>query len=128
MGKLSGIISKISGSAGNITFKQRAGETIVSEKVTQVRNPRTTCHRLFCEVDWRALHVQLHEHVVVAERLRLVLEAVVEKRTNTLVHRDDVAPTGASLHLRIGARIANLSYFLRDNGFAHSALECKITG
>ena len=41
MGKLSGIISKISGSAGNVTFKQRSGETIVSEKVTQVRNPRT---------------------------------------------------------------------------------------
>lgn len=41
MGKLTGIISKISGSAGNVTFKQRSGETIVSEKVTQVRNPRT---------------------------------------------------------------------------------------
>ena len=41
MGKLSGIISKISGSAGNVTFKVRNGETIVSEKVTQVRNPRT---------------------------------------------------------------------------------------
>ena len=41
MGKLSGIISKISGSAGNVTFKQRGGETIVSEKVTQIRNPRT---------------------------------------------------------------------------------------
>ena len=41
MGKLSGIISKISGSAGNITFKRRMGETVVSEKVTQVRNPRT---------------------------------------------------------------------------------------
>ena len=41
MGKLQGIISKISGSAGNVTFKQRSGETIVSEKVTSVRNPRT---------------------------------------------------------------------------------------
>ena len=41
MGKLSGIISKISGSAGNVTFKVRNGETIVSEKVTQIRNPRT---------------------------------------------------------------------------------------
>ena len=41
MGKLTGIISKISGSAGNVTFKQRGGETIVSEKVTQIRNPRT---------------------------------------------------------------------------------------
>ena len=41
MGKLTGIISKISGSAGNVTFKQRGGETIVSEKVTAVRNPRT---------------------------------------------------------------------------------------
>ena len=41
MGKLNGIISKISGSAGNITFKRRMGETVVSEKVTQIRNPRT---------------------------------------------------------------------------------------
>ena len=41
MGKLSGIISKISGSAGNITFKRRMGETVVSEKVTQIRIPRT---------------------------------------------------------------------------------------
>lgn len=41
MGKLTGIISKISGSAGNLTFKRRCGETVVSEKVTEVRNPRT---------------------------------------------------------------------------------------
>ena len=41
MGKLSGIISKISGSAGNVTFKVRNGETIVSEKVTHIRNPRS---------------------------------------------------------------------------------------
>ncbi len=41
MGKLNGIISKLSGSAGNITFKRRMGETVVSEKVTQVRNPRS---------------------------------------------------------------------------------------
>ena len=41
MGKLTGIISKISGSAGNLTFKRRMGETVVSEKVTEVRNPRT---------------------------------------------------------------------------------------
>ena len=41
MGKLNGIISKISGSAGNITFKRRMGQTVVSEKVTQIRNPRT---------------------------------------------------------------------------------------
>ena len=41
MGKLSGIISKLSGSAGNITFKRRMGETVVSEKVTHIRNPRS---------------------------------------------------------------------------------------
>jgi hypothetical protein len=41
MGKLSGIISKISGSAGNVTFKVRNGETIVSERVTHIRNPRS---------------------------------------------------------------------------------------
>ena len=41
MGKLNGIISKLSGSAGNITFKRRMGETVVSEKVTHIRNPRS---------------------------------------------------------------------------------------
>ena len=41
MGKLSGIISKIAGSAGNITFRRLNGETVVSEKVTQIRNPRS---------------------------------------------------------------------------------------
>jgi hypothetical protein len=41
MGKLTGIISKISGSAGQLTFKQVNGQTIVSEKVTAVANPRT---------------------------------------------------------------------------------------
>ena len=41
MGKLQGIISKINGSAGNLTFKQVKGQTIVSEKVTTVTNPRT---------------------------------------------------------------------------------------
>ena len=41
MGKLSGIISKINGSAGNITFRRLNGETVVSEKVTQIRNPRS---------------------------------------------------------------------------------------
>ena len=41
MGKLNGIISKINGSAGNLTFKQVKGQTIVSEKVTTVTNPRT---------------------------------------------------------------------------------------
>ena len=41
MGKLSGIISKISGSAGNLTFKSLNGQTVISEKVTHIRNPRT---------------------------------------------------------------------------------------
>ena len=41
MGILNGIISKINGSAGNITFRRLNGETVVSEKVTQIRNPRS---------------------------------------------------------------------------------------
>ena len=41
MGKLSGIISKIAGSAGNLTFRRLNGETVISEKVNEVRNPRT---------------------------------------------------------------------------------------
>ena len=41
MGKLSGIISKINGSAGNLTFRRLNGETVISEKVNEVRNPRT---------------------------------------------------------------------------------------
>ena len=41
MGILNGIISKISGSAGNLTFKSLNGQTVISEKVTRIRNPRT---------------------------------------------------------------------------------------
>ena len=41
MGKLNGIISKIAGSAGNLTFRRLNGETVISEKVTEIRNPRT---------------------------------------------------------------------------------------
>ena len=41
MGKLTGIISKINGSAGNLTFKSLNGQTVISEKVTHIRNPRT---------------------------------------------------------------------------------------
>ena len=41
MGILTGIISKINGSAGNLTFKSLNGQTVISEKVTHIRNPRT---------------------------------------------------------------------------------------
>ena len=41
MGILNGIISKINGSAGNLTFKNLNGQTVISEKVTHIRNPRT---------------------------------------------------------------------------------------
>ena len=41
MAILNGIISKISGSAGNLSFSRSGGQTVVREKVTQVRNPRT---------------------------------------------------------------------------------------
>ena len=41
MGKLTGIISKINGSAGNLTFKSLNGQTVISEKVTHIRNPRS---------------------------------------------------------------------------------------
>ena len=41
MAILKGIISKFNGSAGNLTFKQSGGETIVSEKVTQVNDAKS---------------------------------------------------------------------------------------
>ena len=41
MGILNGIISKINGSAGNLTFKSLNGQTVISEKVTHIRNPRS---------------------------------------------------------------------------------------
>ena len=41
MAMLNGIISTINGSAGNLTFKQTGGQTIVSEKVTQTNDPKT---------------------------------------------------------------------------------------
>ena len=41
MAILNGIVRKMKGSAGQLTFKQVNGMTIVSEKVTAVANPRT---------------------------------------------------------------------------------------
>ena len=41
MAILNGLIRKMSGSTGDFTFKQLNGQTVVSEKVTQMRNPRT---------------------------------------------------------------------------------------
>ncbi len=41
MAILNGIISKVSGSAGNLTFSRQGGQTVVREKVTSVRNPRS---------------------------------------------------------------------------------------
>ena len=41
MAILKGIISKMNGSAGNLTFKQTGGQTVVSEKVTQTTDART---------------------------------------------------------------------------------------
>ena len=41
MAILNGLIRKMKGSAGQLTFKQVNGQTIVSEKVTAVANPRT---------------------------------------------------------------------------------------
>jgi hypothetical protein len=41
MSKLKGIIRKMSGSVGDLTFKSLNGATIVSEKITSVANPRT---------------------------------------------------------------------------------------
>lgn len=42
MAILNGLIRKMSGSTGDFTFKQLNGQTVVSEKVTQMRNPRTS--------------------------------------------------------------------------------------
>ena len=36
-----GIMSKISGSAGNLTFSVKGGEQIMSARIEKVRNPRT---------------------------------------------------------------------------------------
>lgn len=41
MAKGNGIIGKVSGSVGNLTFSIREGEQIMSGRVTKVRNPRT---------------------------------------------------------------------------------------
>ena len=45
MAILKGIISKLNGSAGNLTFKQLGGKTVVSEKISSTTNVllKTTC-------------------------------------------------------------------------------------
>ena len=41
MAILNGILKKLNGSAGSLTFKQVNGQTVVSEKATIVKNSRT---------------------------------------------------------------------------------------
>ena len=41
MAILNGILKKLNGSAGSLTFKQVNGQTVVSEKATTVKNTRT---------------------------------------------------------------------------------------
>ena len=41
MAILNGIISKISGSAGNLSFSRTGGQTVIRERVTHITNPRT---------------------------------------------------------------------------------------
>ena len=41
MAILDGIISKISGSAGNLSFSRTGGQTVIRERVTHIRNPRS---------------------------------------------------------------------------------------
>ena len=45
MARLSGLIRKMSGSAGDFTFKRSGGETVVSEKVTDVKNVRSSAQQ-----------------------------------------------------------------------------------
>ena len=71
MGKLTGIISKISGSAGNVTFKLRSGETIVSEKVTQVRNPRTNA-QMQTRTKWG--------NIIAGYMIKTIIERIMEIR------------------------------------------------
>ena len=41
MAILNGIISRISGSAGNLSFSRTGGQTVIRERVTSIRNPRS---------------------------------------------------------------------------------------
>ena len=45
MAILKGIIRKMTGSAGQLTFKSLNGQTIVSEKVSNVKNTRTAAQQ-----------------------------------------------------------------------------------
>lgn len=45
MAILKGLISKMTGSAGDLTFKTVKGQTVVSEKVTRVNNVRTVAQQ-----------------------------------------------------------------------------------
>ena len=45
MAVLNGIISKLNGSAGNLTFKQLGGKTVVSEKISSTTNSKTVAQQ-----------------------------------------------------------------------------------
>lgn len=45
MARLNGVISKLKGSVGNLTFRQSSGQTVVSEKITRTTNSKTTAQQ-----------------------------------------------------------------------------------
>ena len=45
MAILKGIVSRLTGSAGNLTFRRQGGATILSEKNTNVTNTRTAAQQ-----------------------------------------------------------------------------------
>ena len=58
MARLTGIISKLNGSAGNLTFRQKSGKTIVSEKITQTTNAKTELqlkHRMKWQISFASI-------------------------------------------------------------------------
>ena len=74
MAILNGIISKLCGSAGNLTFKRNGGQTVVSEKITQKKDAKTG-QQLKQRMKWANI---IREYQVLQPYMKNVLRLTVK--------------------------------------------------
>ena len=78
MAVLNGIISKLNGSAGNLTFKQLGGKTIVSEKISALTDAKST-RQLKQRMKWANV---IRMYQVLSPYLRLAFGGMSKGRTD----------------------------------------------
>ena len=80
MAILNGILKKLNGSAGSLTFKQVNGQTVVSEKATIVKNARTPAQQRQ-RTKWGNV-VQMYKGIMPPEKIMVKVNMPVKKPRN----------------------------------------------